>query len=77
MIAIHHIIGLKAIRSAFDNSNYLTLQFTNRHGEAGLPPVRLTLYFESPIRPGELWALCDAINRTAPDELTPDLEQSL
>lgn len=68
MIAIHHITGLEAIPSHFDNANYITLKLTNKHGDALLPAVLLTLYFDCAPPPGKLWALCDAINRAAPKE---------
>lgn len=61
MIAIHHIKSLVAVPSAFDDSSYMTLEFTPEDGYHN-EPLSLTLYF-SPIEPGKLNRLCRAINQ--------------
>jgi hypothetical protein len=81
MIAIHHIIELRAIPAVFDDANYITLEFVPGGNSPELP-VSLTLFFEGPLEPGHLNALCRAINSIAvkPDhkpEFKPEIDEEI
>ena len=68
MISIHNIAALTARASAVEGGNWIDLDFVGAYSTD--VPTTITLYFNE-VAPGQLEALCNAINHYAPVDLGP------